>query len=176
MNDMGAQPFEALVSAHHGEIHRFLLRTTSRSSEADDLSQETFLRAYRAYPRLGPDANERAWLFTIAANLARNHFRSEKRRRLAYTAVEAAGGDGRGRPGETPEGETLFKETTTRLDRAVAGLPPKQRMAFILRKLHDLDYDAIATSLGCSADSARAHVFQALRKLRRTLNGDHELP
>jgi DNA-directed RNA polymerase specialized sigma24 family protein len=53
----------------------------------------------------------------------------------------------------------------------VAGLPFKQRMAFVQRKIHDLDYEAIARSLGCSAETARAHVFQALKKIRRELEG-----
>jgi len=52
----------------------------------------------------------------------------------------------------------------------VAALPFKQRLAFTLRKVHELDYDAIAESLHCSAETARAHVFQALRKIRRGLN------
>jgi len=63
---MGAQPFETIVGAHHGEIYRYLRRVTSRTAEAEDLSQETFLRAYRAYRTLGPEANVRAWLFAIA--------------------------------------------------------------------------------------------------------------
>jgi len=66
-----------------------------------------------------------------------------------------------------------FVETT--LDRVVAELPLKQRLAFTLRKVHDLDYEAIGESLQCSPESARAHVFQALKKIRLSLNG-HELP
>src|SRR5213592_4185136 len=158
---MDADGFDTLVAAHHREIYRYLLRATFRASEADDLAQETFLRAYRAHRALPPDANGRAWLFAIASNVAKNHFRAESRRRRA---------DGAG-----PEGETLFKETRAMLDTVVAGLPFKQRLAFTLRKVHDLDYDAIGRSLDCSPDSARAHVFQALRKIRRSLNG-YELP
>jgi RNA polymerase sigma factor (sigma-70 family) len=70
-----------------------------------------------------------------------------------------------------PEGQTLFNEARVRLETVVAGLPLKQRLAFTLRKVHELDYDAVARSLDCSVDSARAHVFQALRKIRRSLNG-----
>src|SRR5437879_11092471 len=83
---MGAQPFETIVGAHHGEIYRYLRRVTSRTAEAEDLSQETFLRAYRAYRTLGPEANVRAWLFGIATKLTRNDFRAEKRRRAALLA------------------------------------------------------------------------------------------
>jgi RNA polymerase sigma-70 factor (ECF subfamily) len=165
---MGQQPFETILEAHHAEIYRYLLRITARAAEAEDLSQETFLRAYRAYRALAPDANVRAWLFTIATNLTRNHFRAERRRTLAHATVRAtrAETDGAG-----PEGETVFNETRARLDAVVAGLPLKQRLAFVLRKIHELDYDAIARSLDCSSESARAHVFQALKKIRRELTG-----
>ena len=169
---MDAERFDALVAAHHGEIYRYLLRATSRQSEADDLAQDTFLRAYRAHRGLPPDANARAWLFTIASNVAKNHFRAESRRRRAHATVRETRSE---TDGVGPEGETLFNEAWTVLDTAVAGLPLKQRLAFTLRKVHDLDYDAIARSLDCSPDSARAHVFQALRKIRRSLNGC-ELP
>jgi RNA polymerase sigma-70 factor (ECF subfamily) len=164
---VGPLPFEQVVAAHHPEIYRYLLRVTARRSEADDLSQETFLRAYRAYATLPGDANLRAWLFAIATNLCRNHFRSEARRRKAYAGSRAATAE---LDPAGPEGETLFTESVTRVEGAIAGLPPKQRMAFILRKIHDLDYAAIAGTLGCSTDSARAHVFQAVRKIRLTLD------
>jgi RNA polymerase sigma-70 factor (ECF subfamily) len=169
---MGAQPFETIVAAHHAEIFRYLRRVTSRTTEAEDLSQETFLRAYRAYRMLTPEANVRAWLFAIATNLTRNHFRSEKRRRVAYAsaAVEPRGADPDG-----PETEVLFAEARDRLETTVRGLPLKQRVAFTLRKMHDLDYDTIGQSLDCSAESARAHVFQALRKIRVSLDG-HQFP
>jgi RNA polymerase sigma factor (sigma-70 family) len=169
---MGAQPFETIVGAHHAEIYRYLRRVTSRTVEAEDLSQETFLRAYRAYRTLGPDANVRAWLFAIATNLSRNHFRSEKRRRVAHQAVSV---ESREADPEGPEHEARFGQARTLLESTVQSLPLKQRLAFVMRKVHDLDYDAIGRSLDCSPESARAHVFQALRKIRLSLNG-HELP
>jgi RNA polymerase sigma-70 factor (ECF subfamily) len=57
------------------------------------------------------------------------------------------------------------------VERTVGRLPLKQRQAFIMRKIHELDYEAIGQSLDCSAESARAHVFQALRKIRLSLDG-----
>jgi len=84
---MAEDAFEAVVGAHHAEIRRYLLRITARGSDADDLSQETFLRAFRAYRALPPGSNVRAWLFTIATNLGRNHFRAQGRRRRAYAAA-----------------------------------------------------------------------------------------
>jgi RNA polymerase sigma-70 factor (ECF subfamily) len=160
---MGQQPFEAVMELHHAEIFRYLRRVTARASDADDLSQETFLRAWKAYRRLDGEANVRAWLFTIATNLARNHFRNERRRRQAQASARSVRSE---LDGSAPDGETR-----TRLDMVVASLPLKQRLAFAQRKIHDLDYEAIARSLNCSAETARAHVFQALKKIRRELEG-----
>jgi DNA-directed RNA polymerase specialized sigma24 family protein len=69
-----------------------------------------------------------------------------------------------------PEGEALARETHACVERVVAALPFKQRLAFVMRKLHGLEYDAIGASLSCSGESARAHVFQALKKIRQALD------
>jgi len=164
--------FEAIVARHHGEIYRYLRRLSWRVTEADDLSQETFLRAYRARMRLTPDANVRAWLFTIATNVFRNHVRSERRRRAAHDTVRATR---READHDGPEAHALAGEVRSLTESTIRRLPLKQRLAFTLRKLHELDYDAIGQSLDCSPESARAHVFHALRKIRTTLNG-HALP
>lgn len=165
---MGEPGFEDAVAAHHAEIYRYVRRLASRAVEADDLAQETFLRAYRAWRTLTPGANVRAWLYTIATNVCRNHARGERRRRLAHAAVRAVPD---GPAGEGPEEEAVFNEVKVLTEQVVHALPFKQRAAFTLRKLHDADYDTIGQSLGCSPESARAHVFQALKKIRHRLNG-----
>jgi RNA polymerase sigma-70 factor, ECF subfamily len=159
--------FEAMMAEHHTEIYRYLLRVTGRPSDADDLSQETFLRAFRNHRSLPADANRRAWLFTIATNLSRNHFRAQKRRRLAYAAVSATTDPA---DGMAPDQTTLSRETGALVETIVSHLPLKQRLAFVQRKIHGLDYDAVGMSLQCSPESARAHVFQALRKIRQGLD------
>jgi RNA polymerase sigma factor (sigma-70 family) len=65
----------------------------------------------------------------------------------------------------------LADEARVRVEQVIGGLPEKQRLAFIMRKMHELDYTEIGTSLRCSEESARAHVFQALRKIRKGLDG-----
>jgi RNA polymerase sigma-70 factor (ECF subfamily) len=160
--------FDTVVTTHHGEIFRYLRRLSWRAGEADDLSQETFLRAYRAWRGLASDANVRAWLFTIATNVYRNHVRSERRRQAAHAAVRTTRHEV---DRDGPEEEAMAGEIRTLTEAAIRRLPLKQRLAFTLRKLHELDYDAIGQSLACSPESARAHVFQALRKIRTTLNG-----
>jgi len=165
---MAEDAFEAVVGAHHAEIRRYLLRVTARASDADDLSQETFLRAFRAYRALPDGANVRAWLFTIATNLGRNHFRAQSRRRKAYAA--AALEMPVGAPAHA-DGQVMAEQARARIERVIDGLPEKQRLAFIMRKMHELEYAEIGTSLRCSEESARANVFQALRKIRRGLDG-----
>jgi len=115
---MAQLPFEDIVAAHHGEIHRYLLRATSRRREADDLSEETFLRAYRAHRALTPDANVRAWLFTIATSLARNQCRGESRRRRA----PAEAGATRAATAEGPEHTAFNREARARLTARLADL------------------------------------------------------
>ena len=165
--------FEAVVGSHHAEIRRYLLRVTARASDADDLSQETFLRAFRAFRGLPPGANVRAWLFAIATNLGRNHFRTLARRRRAYAVAAREGVSG---AAAGPDGRVQADEAQARIAVVVASLPEKQRLAFIMRKMHELEYADIGMSLQCSEDSARAHVFQALRKVRRGLDGHLSLP
>lgn len=168
---MADDPFETIVEAHHAEIRRYLARVTRRAAEADDLTQETFLRAYRSWRALPAGANVRAWLFAIATNVSRNHFRGEKRRSRAHESVKASVSE---RGHESTDGAVMFSEALTLVEEVVERLPFKQRSAFVLRKIHELEYDAIGTALGCSSETARAHVFQALRKIRQSLDG-HDL-
>ena len=166
--------FEHLVTQHHREIYLYIWRLTRGSSETEDLCQDTFLRAYRAYRKLPQDANTRAWLFKIATNLCRNHFRQLRRHQEVglhdvLTTVEQVlnhtNGSGYGDPAEL-----LLSQATERHVLAIIdGLPLKQKAALIQRKLHGLPYDSIAATLQCSSEAARAHVFQALKKMRTAL-------
>src|SRR2546429_9694717 len=118
---MDAERFDTLVATHHREIYRYLARTTFRTSEADDLAQETFLRAYRAHRTLPPAANARAWLFAIATNVPKNHFRAESRRRRAPAAVRETRNPA---AGAGPDGGTPSHEAPALLDPAAPGLHP----------------------------------------------------
>jgi len=138
-----------------------LLRATD---EAEDCLQETYLRAYRAYPRLRSAANLRAWLYRIATNVARTHAR-----RLARTAARTADLD----PDMRQSGPSVAnafddRQRLAQLALAIEALPHKQRAALIMRKYQGLDYASIAQALGSSEEAARANVYQALRKLRTT--------
>lgn len=165
------EDFEQLITQHHREIYLYISRLTRGSSETEDLFQDTFLRAYKAYTRLPHEANTRAWLFRIATNLCRNYFRHLQRHpdvplQDVLPTVERLGHKTNGTVPDDPEHILLAQDMQRHVLTLIAGLPLKQKAALIQRQLHGLSYDSIAASLQCSPEAARAHVFQALKKMR----------
>ncbi len=156
-------PFEEALSRHEREIMRFLLRMTRDRDDALDLFQETWLRAYRAYPQLDSEQGLRPWLYRIATNLCRNRARDNSRRARVISNGDGPG-DGDHRLASAAGGGG--QEDTLHLRRAIAGLPHKQGQALVLRKFAGLEYEEIGVALDCSAESARASVYQALKKLK----------
>jgi RNA polymerase sigma-70 factor (ECF subfamily) len=145
-----------LVATHYGEVFRFLYRL-SRGDRAlaEDLTQEAFLRACRAFARLPADANHRAWIYRVAFNGFVSARRGARATARLKVDVAARGHDHDG--GELLEAVRAFIDT----------LPPKQRAALILRRVDGRDYAEIAEMLGCSEEAARASLSEALRKLRQ---------
>ena len=157
-------PFEELMRRHEQEIMRFLLRSTGDREDAADLFQETWLRAYRAYPRLAPDADARPWLYAIAANLWRNRARDRARRArviVAQTPDSAAAREKLRRAAHENDGYAAIH-----LRQLISALPSKQRQALYLRYFGGLDYAEIGVAMQCSSQAARANVSQAARKLK----------
>ena len=166
------QSFEEVLSAYEVELYRYLRRLTPTVEDAADLHQDTFLRAFRAYGRLGPGANVRAWLYRIAGNLARD----AHRRRLARGAAPAMGpGAVSGVADETPGGgddpaaSVEAAELRDVVRATLLRLTPRQRLAVMRRTLDGDGYADVATALGCSEETARQHVSQGLRRMRRML-------
>jgi len=157
--------FDSLVNAHSAEIFKYLWRLMRETADAEDCLQETFLRAYRAYGRLDPQANCRAWLYKIATNVARTH----GKRRAQHIARASALDPDAPHAGPTLSEQIEQQELMRRVARAVEQLPHHQRAALLMRKYQDLDYAAIAEALQCSEEAARANVYQALKKLRALL-------
>lgn len=151
---------------HEREILRYLLRVSGDREDAADLFQETWLRAYRAYPRLDSESGVRPWLYAIATNLCRNRARDSARRarvvvpdKQELTAADTIGKDHR----FDHENEGY---AAVHLRELIADLPTKQQQALHLRFFAGLSYASIASALGCSEESARANVSQAMRRLK----------
>jgi len=164
---MSPQPVSLaeLTARHRGEIVRYLVRLLGDRQEAEDACQEAFLRAHRAFARLGPHANSRAWLYRIATRSGLNAARRRSRR--AARAVDVDLDTLPANPGSSPE----RREQLLAVRRTVERLPPRQRAALMLRQFEGLGYAEVAATLGGSEQSARANVYQALKKLRAALGG-----
>jgi RNA polymerase sigma-70 factor (ECF subfamily) len=158
--------FEEIMQHHEREIMRYLLRVSGDREDAADLFQETWLRAYRAYPRLGPESDVKPWLYAIATNLCRNRARDGVRRARVIVAdnKESSAGDTIGKARRFPNENEGYAAVHIR--ELISHLPIKQRQALHLRYFAGLDYAEIATAMGCSQESARANVSQAMRKLK----------
>lgn len=156
--------FETLIDEHHDEIYRYLWRLLASAGRgagtlsADDLTQEVFMRAYRAFDRLREGSNARAWLYKIATNCARSAL--ARQRHAAPLASNIADG------GTSPEGHAVRADLLDGLRGHIEALPPKQQGALVMRYLQGLEYEEIAAVLDCSEDSARANVYQAVKRLR----------
>jgi len=155
-------PFSVFLEEHRSLVYRFLAATVGRE-HADDCFQETFLSALRAYTRLRPDSNLRAWVMAIATNKAMDHGR-----RRARAAVPVA---------EVPEHPAREAEPADpAVWDAVRSLPPLQRAAVVHRYVLDLPYAEIAEALGTSEEAARANAYEGRKKLRAALEETHDEP
>ena len=157
-------PFEAAVRSMEREIMRFLMRSTGDREDAMDLFQETWLRAYRAYPTLQSEDGLRPWIYRIASNLCRNRVRDRMRR---GRVIASENPDGAAPADDAPKQLHGGPEGALHLKRAISRLPGKQGQALMMRKFAGLEYAEIGTALNCSAESARASVYQAVKKLKK---------
>jgi RNA polymerase sigma-70 factor (ECF subfamily) len=154
-------------------VFAFLVRALSHRSDAEDLAQETFLRAYRAAPRYAPEGRFAAWLFRIAGNLAR----AEMRRRRVRGWLLGAGAmrdDAILESLPAPrafdsDGPLADAEIRLALARALAQLPDRQRLAVLLRYFEDLRMSDVAAALGMRERAAESLVSRGTASLRRAL-------
>jgi RNA polymerase sigma-70 factor (ECF subfamily) len=150
------EDFNALVEQYTREIYSYLWRMLRDPQDAEDVLQETFLRAFKGFPGLRDDSNFRAWLYKIATNAAYTQLKQRTRRESQV--VEFI---------ENIEGTNpLPQELTLAVLTAIESLPPKQQASLMLKKYQNLSYLEIGDVLDCSPDSARANVYQALKRLR----------
>ena len=145
-------PFERFLAEHGGAVMRFLM-VAAGPEGADDAYQETFLSAWRAYPRVLDDGRLDRWILRIAARTAIDQHRGRARRAIPTHDV--------------PEGAVYDPEPAdAALWNAVGRLPAKQRVAVVMRHVLDRPYDEIAEVLDCSDEAARASVSAGLKTLR----------
>ncbi|MBA2277854.1 MAG: RNA polymerase sigma factor [Chloroflexia bacterium] len=157
-----APSFSTVVADHGDAIYRYAWHLTRNQTDADDIYQETLLKAYRAYGKLDGDANHRAWLYRIASNTFISDRRKRNRENPLTEAMEQTVPAPAVEQADGLDARDLLRE----VEHSVTELPPKQRAALILRKYHEASYAEIAVSLNTSEVAARANVHEALKKLR----------
>lgn len=166
--------FEHLVLAYQRRLYAFALRLIGRREDAEEVAQDTFVRAYRALSGYPPERIRalalRPWIFQIALNVARNHTRGHSLQVVplgepdgaVYETLEA---DGR----EQPEAVAERAEQGRELAALVAALPERYRAAVILRHVEGLSYSELALALGQPIGTVKANVHRGVHLLRAAL-------
>ena len=165
------EAFDGIVLRYRKDVYRIAFRMTANHDDADDVAQETFVRAYRALGSFRGDASLKTWLFRIAMNLSinvgrrRQSSRTEERdldRMPAPPATPAS-------PDAGGERRLIAGEEAARVRAAVGSLPPRQRQVVLLRMYEELAFHEIAEVLECPIGTAKANFFHAMNNLRKAL-------
>lgn len=149
-------PFQDLLDTHRTLVYRFC-RAAVGPSDADDVFQESFLAALRAYPRLRDGEHLDRWLLRIASRKAIDHHRARGRRAIPSDDLP----DRPAAPAEESDDDELWS--------AVAALPPRQRIAVVHRHVLDRPYREIAELMDATEETVRANVYQGLKRLRKVI-------
>ena len=167
--------YRVLMDRHFSSVARVAFRITGNEADAEEASQEAFLKAYNKLPSFRQDSAFSTWIMRIVMNTAINLV-ERRNRDLSYHAPRIADeaspaehtvrvADGQG----GPENILLNREATTMRRAAMAELTPMERTAFTLRHMEDVPMAEIAAALNVTTNSAKQAVFRAVSKLRRFL-------
>lgn len=165
--------FDVLVSKYQHKIVSLVSRYVSDPSEAMDVAQEAFIKAYRALKRFRGDSAFYTWLYRIAINTAKNYLVAQSRRppQSDVDAVDAEQYqvDSRLKDRGSPEHELLREEIEQTIHDAIADLPEDLRVAIVLREMEGMSYEEIATSMDCPIGTVRSRIFRAREAIDQRL-------
>lgn len=151
--------FELLAARHHRMVFSLACRFMNDEHEAEDISQEAFIRVYRAAPTYTPDAKFTTWLYTIVKNLCFNAIRKRNLARVLPIDDENVPEPASPSPGQL---DVLLREQVReRVAGAVSRLPENMRLAVLLHKFHGMQYDEIAGIFQCSVNAVKLRVHRA---------------
>lgn len=157
--------FDVLVTRYQHKVVKLVMRFVRDQSEAQDVTQEAFLKAYRALPRFRGDSAFYTWLYRITINTAKNHLVAARRRPLDYN-LDLQDSDqyelhGRLKDIDTPERVLMSEEIREAVNQAIEALPEDLRTAIMLRELEGMTYEEIATTMECPVGTVRSRIFRA---------------
>jgi len=170
-NERGA--FDLLVLKYQHKVIKLVARLLRDPTEAEDVAQEAFVKAYRALGSFRGDSAFYTWLYRIAVNTARNSIASRQRRPLDYE-VELSESEqnnvaARLKHDDTPEATALSEEIRQTVNEAIGQLPEDLRTAIVLREIEGLSYEEIATAMDCPVGTVRSRIFRAREAIDRAL-------
>ena len=167
------QAFRALVDAHSRYVFHVAHRLTGNASDAEDVAQEAFLKAYRQLGRFDARADFRTWLHRITVNCAVDLLRARRSRETAREPIDADGVNGVdtvASPAPAPDRLAMSGEILERVRAGLSCLTPLERAAFMLRHMEGRSIDEIGSALGLKTNATKHSVFRAVRKLRAVLD------
>jgi RNA polymerase sigma-70 factor (ECF subfamily) len=158
--------FEMLVLKYQRKLARLLSRFVRDAGEVEDVTQEAFIKAYRALPSFRGDSAFYTWLYRIGINTAKNYLVAMGRRAPTSTGFDAEEAEGfeeaeQLRDNNTPENELMSREIAETVNKAMAGLPEELRTAITLREIEGLSYEDIAGVMNCPIGTVRSRIFRA---------------
>ena len=167
-----ADAFRVLVERHSRPLFRLAFRMTSNEQDAEDVVQETFLRAYRRIGNFDERASFGTWLYRITVNCSLDLVRARKRRSEQSGPVNPEMDDlmqSLPASAPTPDRMAMSGEARERIAAAMGELSASEKTAFVLRHFEGMCIDEVSRVLGCRPGAARHCVFRAVQKLRRAL-------
>lgn len=169
--DGDSEAFRALVDRHSRAVYRLAHRMTGTPQDAEDVVQETFLKAYKQLGRFESRANFSTWLHRIAVNCSIDLIRARPRRETGHDAddLEQLVADDRGQQQATPERLMLSTAVQDRVASAMSSLSRMERAAFVLRHFEGQSIDEISRALGLKPNATKHSVFRAVKKMRVAL-------
>ena len=167
-----ADAFRVLVERHSRPLFRLAFRMTGNEQDAEDIVQDTFLRAYRRIEKFDERASFGTWLYRITVNCSLDLVRARKRRSEQSGPTNPEMDDliqSLPSTGATPDRMAMSGEARQRIAEAMEELSASERTAFVLRHFEGMCIDEVSRVLGCRPGAARHCVFRAVQKLRRAL-------
>jgi RNA polymerase sigma-70 factor (ECF subfamily) len=161
-----------LMERHYRRIYRVALSYLRDPDAALDVVQETFVKAYQNAGRWDARSEVGSWLTRIGINQAIDRYRRVRRRRASEEPIEDGAGDHDRRFGDgapSPERQMMGREMGARLERALRGLPERQRAVVVLRHYQDMTLEEIAQTLGLSLGTVKSSLHRAIHRLRDRL-------
>ncbi|MCL1860711.1 MAG: RNA polymerase sigma factor RpoE [Proteobacteria bacterium] len=157
------QAFGLLVSKYQRKLHRLLARLVRDPAEVEDLTQEAFIKAYRALGAFRGESAFYTWLYRIGINTAKNHIAAQTRRVPVLGGMDAVEMEGAAHLSDldTPERQLMTRQIALTVEEAMSGLPDELREAIALRELEGLSYEDIANVMNCPVGTVRSRIFRA---------------